>query len=208
MRARNHREGSGIVYCLSRGDTEDVAAQIRQYTDVTAAHYHAGLTPKQRMTVQNDWRSGKVQVGRAGGQGAGRVGRAPSRTCGGADVMGGVASCLLAHPLLLHLCCCCFCPRRSSWQPSPLAWVRSGCRIPPLHPSPAPALLPAQNATSPAPPRLTAAVPLPVPPPPPAPPRPPRRRGQGGCALRHPLHALQGDGGVLPGGCCRAPRRL
>ena len=95
---RNHRQGSGIVYCLSRADTEDVAAQarggalvaaageagpplpcipdalahsppcmlpclqIRQYTDISAAHYHAGMTPKQRMQVQNDWRDGRCQV--------------------------------------------------------------------------------------------------------------------------------------------------
>lgn len=30
------------MYCLSRDDTETVAAQIRQYTDITASHYHAG----------------------------------------------------------------------------------------------------------------------------------------------------------------------
>lgn len=41
---RNHREGSGIVYALSRDDTETVAAQIRQLTDISAAHYHAGTT--------------------------------------------------------------------------------------------------------------------------------------------------------------------
>jgi bloom syndrome protein len=59
---RNHREGSGIVYCLSRDDTESVAGQIRDHTDISAAHYHAGMTPKQRMQVQNDWRTGRVQV--------------------------------------------------------------------------------------------------------------------------------------------------
>ncbi|EFN55525.1 hypothetical protein CHLNCDRAFT_133956 [Chlorella variabilis] len=47
---QNHREGSGIVYCLSRDNTE------------TSAAVHAGMTPKQRMQVQNDWRTGRVQV--------------------------------------------------------------------------------------------------------------------------------------------------
>ncbi|PRW57979.1 ATP-dependent DNA helicase Q-like 1 isoform A [Chlorella sorokiniana] len=59
---QNHPEGSGIVYCLSRDNTETVAATIRQYTDISAAHYHAGMTPKQRMQVQNDWRTGAVKV--------------------------------------------------------------------------------------------------------------------------------------------------
>ncbi|KAI3425882.1 hypothetical protein D9Q98_007855 [Chlorella vulgaris] len=59
---QNHRDGSGIVYCLSRDNTETVAAQIREQTDVSAAHYHAGMTPKQRMQVQNDWRTGRCKV--------------------------------------------------------------------------------------------------------------------------------------------------
>lgn len=59
---RNHREGSGIVYCLSRDDTEQVAQAIRTHTDIAAAHYHAGMTPKQRTAVQNDWRTGAVRV--------------------------------------------------------------------------------------------------------------------------------------------------
>ncbi|KAI7836066.1 hypothetical protein COHA_010035 [Chlorella ohadii] len=59
---QNHPEGSGIVYCLSRDNTETVAATIRQFTDISAAHYHAGMTPKQRMQVQNDWRTGAVKV--------------------------------------------------------------------------------------------------------------------------------------------------
>jgi bloom syndrome protein len=54
------------VYCLSRDDTESVAGQIRDHTDISAAHYHAGMTPKQRMQVQNDWRTGRVQVSGAG----------------------------------------------------------------------------------------------------------------------------------------------
>ena len=30
-----------------------------------AHHYHAGMTPKQRIKVQNQWRSGELQVGRS-----------------------------------------------------------------------------------------------------------------------------------------------
>ena len=60
---RERREQTGIVYCLSRDDSEVVAAQIREHADVPAAHYHAGMTPAQRMRVQNDWRAGRTQVG-------------------------------------------------------------------------------------------------------------------------------------------------
>ncbi|KXZ56841.1 hypothetical protein GPECTOR_1g759 [Gonium pectorale] len=52
---------SGIVYCLSRDDCEDVARYLNA-NDIRAAHYHAGMTPKQRTQVQNKWRDGEVAV--------------------------------------------------------------------------------------------------------------------------------------------------
>jgi bloom syndrome protein len=53
---------TGIVYCLSRDDTEETARLLRDAGGVPAAHYHAGLTPKQRTQVQNAWRRGEVAV--------------------------------------------------------------------------------------------------------------------------------------------------
>ena len=50
------------MYCLSRDDSEVVAALITQHTGVPAAHYHAGMTPRQRTQVQNDWREGRARV--------------------------------------------------------------------------------------------------------------------------------------------------
>ncbi|GIL50662.1 hypothetical protein Vafri_6791 [Volvox africanus] len=52
---------SGIVYCLSREDCEDVARYLND-SGIRAAHYHAGMTPKQRTQVQNKWRDGEVAV--------------------------------------------------------------------------------------------------------------------------------------------------
>ncbi|EFJ52100.1 hypothetical protein VOLCADRAFT_103112 [Volvox carteri f. nagariensis] len=52
---------SGIVYCLSREDCEDVAGYLNA-RDIRAAHYHAGMTPKQRTQVQNKWRDGEIAV--------------------------------------------------------------------------------------------------------------------------------------------------
>ena len=59
---KNRPEETGIVYCLSRDDAESTAAIIRQSAGVSAKHYHAGLTPKQRTEVQNSWRSGEIKV--------------------------------------------------------------------------------------------------------------------------------------------------
>jgi superfamily II DNA helicase RecQ len=42
---------SGIVYCLSRKEAEEIAAFLREVGGISAGHYHAGMTPKQRMEV-------------------------------------------------------------------------------------------------------------------------------------------------------------
>jgi superfamily II DNA helicase RecQ len=42
---------SGIIYCLSRKEAEGLADYLRQ-EGVKAGHYHAGMTPKQRMEVR------------------------------------------------------------------------------------------------------------------------------------------------------------
>ncbi|KAJ9510093.1 hypothetical protein QJQ45_015561, partial [Haematococcus lacustris] len=52
---------SGIVYCLSRDESEQVCRSLCE-AGVRSGFYHAGMTPKQRMQVQNDWRSGAIQV--------------------------------------------------------------------------------------------------------------------------------------------------
>jgi len=43
---------SGIVYCLSRKEAEEIAAFLREVGGISAGHYHAGMTPKQRMEVR------------------------------------------------------------------------------------------------------------------------------------------------------------
>eukprot|EP00891_Asterochloris_glomerata_P002950 jgi/Astpho2/2950/gw1.00050.55.1_t len=60
---RGQEEGAcGIVYALSRDDSESVAWYLQEHGGIAARHYHAGMTPKQRMGVQNAWRSGRHQV--------------------------------------------------------------------------------------------------------------------------------------------------
>ena len=44
--------------CLS----EDVIAGMQNEGEIAACNYHAGMTPKQRIQVQNQWRSGVLQV--------------------------------------------------------------------------------------------------------------------------------------------------
>ncbi len=49
---RQHKDDSGIVYCLSKKETEDIAERLRK-SGFTARAYHAGLSKKVRENVQD-----------------------------------------------------------------------------------------------------------------------------------------------------------
>ena len=48
---------SGIVYCLTRKDTEQVAAELAQH-GLASGCYHADMDPVQRESVHMQWSSG------------------------------------------------------------------------------------------------------------------------------------------------------
>ncbi|KAH8382205.1 hypothetical protein KR009_002353 [Drosophila setifemur] len=52
---------SGIIYCLSRKECDDVAKKMSK-DGVRAVAYHAGLTDTERESRQKDWLTGKVKV--------------------------------------------------------------------------------------------------------------------------------------------------
>lgn len=52
---------SGIVYCFSRKDTEDLTASLCSL-GVKAATYHAYLPSDQRTNVHHDWIASRTQV--------------------------------------------------------------------------------------------------------------------------------------------------
>jgi ATP-dependent DNA helicase RecQ len=58
---RARRGASGIVYCLSRKNTESTAAWLRK-SGILAAAYHAGLPAEERSRVQNAYRDDEVDV--------------------------------------------------------------------------------------------------------------------------------------------------
>jgi ATP-dependent DNA helicase RecQ len=59
--ALERRGDSGIVYCLSRKSTEQVAGDLRE-AGVSVRHYHAGMDPAERVRAQDAFRSGEVDV--------------------------------------------------------------------------------------------------------------------------------------------------
>lgn len=56
-----HRGESGIIYCMSRKNTENVA-QMLQKNGIRTAIYHAGLEAEKRNRAQDDFINDRVQV--------------------------------------------------------------------------------------------------------------------------------------------------
>lgn len=59
---KEHDEETGIIYCLSRINCENVAKSLRNDFKVKAAHYHAGVDAKERVSVQRKWQAGELKV--------------------------------------------------------------------------------------------------------------------------------------------------
>ena len=58
---RERKQESGIIYCLSRKKTEELASFLRDQ-GISAAAYHAGLDPSERERVQDAFRLDKIEV--------------------------------------------------------------------------------------------------------------------------------------------------
>jgi len=58
---RQHRDDSGIVYCLSKKETEEVAEKL-QKSGYKALAYHAGLSKKVRENVQDEFIHDNVNI--------------------------------------------------------------------------------------------------------------------------------------------------
>ncbi|KAI8977463.1 P-loop containing nucleoside triphosphate hydrolase protein [Mycotypha africana] len=53
---------SGIIYCITKKDCENVAESLRKNFGVSIKHYHAAMTAAERAEVQREWQTGGVQV--------------------------------------------------------------------------------------------------------------------------------------------------
>lgn len=56
-----YRNETGIVYCLSRKQCEQLAASLAKF-DISAGYYHASMPPEKKTQVQQDWLDGKLKV--------------------------------------------------------------------------------------------------------------------------------------------------
>ncbi|CAE6459817.1 unnamed protein product [Rhizoctonia solani] len=58
----HHHEQTGVVYCLSRAKCEEVAKELREKHGISARHYHAAMTVKDKGETQAAWISGECSV--------------------------------------------------------------------------------------------------------------------------------------------------
>lgn len=56
-----HSQQAIIVYCISRADTESLAAYL-QRQGIRAAHYHAGMEAEERHRIQDDFSNERLDV--------------------------------------------------------------------------------------------------------------------------------------------------
>lgn len=52
---------TGIVYTLSRKQTEQIASKLCDH-GISAKHYHAAMAAPEKIRVQRDWQSGRIKV--------------------------------------------------------------------------------------------------------------------------------------------------
>ncbi|PTB42992.1 hypothetical protein M441DRAFT_25099 [Trichoderma asperellum CBS 433.97] len=56
-----YRNVTGIVYTISRKQAEDVAEKLSDH-GIAARHYHAAITPAEKVEVQTAWQRGQIKV--------------------------------------------------------------------------------------------------------------------------------------------------
>ncbi|KAM0717525.1 hypothetical protein Q7P37_007377 [Cladosporium fusiforme] len=59
---KNHRGQTGIIYCLSRKNCEDLAKALSKEHKIRAHHFHAGMEPAQKTDIQRKWQAGQYHV--------------------------------------------------------------------------------------------------------------------------------------------------
>ena len=57
-----HPNQTGIIYCFSRQNCEDVAKALRDSHGILAEHYHAKMLKAEKEQAQAAWQSGEVKV--------------------------------------------------------------------------------------------------------------------------------------------------
>ncbi|EME40256.1 hypothetical protein DOTSEDRAFT_179253 [Dothistroma septosporum NZE10] len=58
----DHPKQTGIIYCFSRKDCENMANALQSQHGIKAHHYHAGMEGPEKANVQKEWQAGRYHV--------------------------------------------------------------------------------------------------------------------------------------------------
>ncbi|KAI5983851.1 hypothetical protein EDD15DRAFT_2201827 [Pisolithus albus] len=57
-----HKGDTGIIYCQSRDECEDMARRLREEFNLSARHFHAGMDRDEKRVNQHDWSRGICKI--------------------------------------------------------------------------------------------------------------------------------------------------
>lgn len=57
-----HKGDTGIIYCQSRDECEDMARRLREEFNLSARHFHAGMDRDEKRVNQHDWSKGICKI--------------------------------------------------------------------------------------------------------------------------------------------------
>lgn len=58
----HHPNESGIIYCFSRKECEEVSRLLRDQYGLKTAHYHAKIQQAEKKSTQERWQSGDIKI--------------------------------------------------------------------------------------------------------------------------------------------------
>lgn len=57
-----HPDSTGIIYCLSRENCDDLARELREKHGLSALPYHAGLEKEEKRKALGEWQAGILHI--------------------------------------------------------------------------------------------------------------------------------------------------
>jgi superfamily II DNA helicase RecQ len=57
-----HPDESGVIYCFSRNNCEQVARDLREKHGLKTGFYHAGMSVAEKEAAQSAWQRGEVHI--------------------------------------------------------------------------------------------------------------------------------------------------
>ena len=68
MQIRERRNDSGVIYCLSKKDCENMSKKLNDklrekgFRDVHVSYYHADVDPREKNRRHREWSLGRISV--------------------------------------------------------------------------------------------------------------------------------------------------